>query len=328
MDIEKLKLIYFSTGSKSATAKELNLPRSTVRYQVKKLQLDKLLSVPTPPLDDETVEEIIARKKTLYSRLKDSQDFHKLVPVTVNSDRPIAVTLIGDPHIDDDGCDIVQLERDLEIIRNTEGMYAGHLGDLTNNWVGRLARLYANQTTTAKQAIMLMEWMLNAAPNLFVVGGNHDCWNQGMDLIGFVMRQHTNSVVNAHGVRLALNFSNGKQVRICARHDFKGHSQYNPNHGHRREQLWGGNKDHVYVSGHRHSDAASVIPQPDGTCSWSFLVSGYKVIDDYAHENGFHEARMAASVTIVIDPNAPCEAELVKPFWNVEAAAKYLNFIR
>ena len=206
-------------------------------------------------------------------------------------------------------------------------MYAGHLGDLTNNWVGRLARLYANQTTTATQAVKLMEWMQERCPNLIVVGGNHDCWNQGMDLISFVMRQQQ-AVVSAHGVRLALNFNNGRQVRIHARHDFKGNSQYNSTHGHRKEQLFSGNKDHIYCSGHRHHDAASVTPQSDGTCSWAFMVSGYKVIDDYAISHGFPEQRMAPTVTVVIDPNAKNEAELVKPFWLTEAAADYLTYLR
>lgn len=285
------------------------------------------LHIPQPPNGDETVEEILARKISLYQRKKSLKDFNQLINIAVKDNKPIAVCLIGDPHIDDDGCDIITLQNDLETIKNTDGMYAGHVGDLTNNWVGRLARLYANQTTTAGQSIKLMEWMLNQAENLFVIGGNHDCWNQGMDLISFVMRSHQ-SVVNAHGARLALNFPNGKQVRIHARHDFKGHSQYNPTHGHRRAQLWEGNKDHVYVSGHRHSDAASMIPQSDGTCSWSFMVSGYKVIDEYAEAGGFTEQRANPSVTIVINPNAPTEAELVKPFWHAQTAADYLTWLR
>lgn len=285
------------------------------------------LHIPQPPNGDETVEEILARKISLYQRKKSLKDFNQLINIAVKDNKPIAVCLIGDPHIDDDGCDIITLQNDLETIKNTDGMYAGHVGDLTNNWVGRLARLYANQTTTAGQSIKLMEWMLNQAENLFVIGGNHDCWNQGMDLISFVMRSHQ-SVVNAHGARLALNFPNGKQVRIHARHDFKGHSQYNPTHGHRRAQLWEGNKDHVYVSGHRHSDAASMIPQSDGTCSWSFMVSGYKVIDEYAEAGGFTEQRANPSVTIVINPNAPTEAELVKPFWDAQTAADYLKWLR
>jgi hypothetical protein len=280
-----------------------------------------------PPKGGETIDEILARKRNLFTRKKELHDFNNLIHVKVKDDKPIAVCMIGDPHIDDDGCDIFALERDLTTIANTKGMYAGHIGDLTNNWVGRLARLYANQTTTAEQAIQLMEWMLNLAPNLFVVNGNHDNWNQGADLISFVMRSVT-GINSNHGGRIALNFPNGRQIRTHARHDFKGHSMYNPTHAHRRAQLWEGNRDHIYISGHKHYDALSMIPQPDGTCSWSAIVSGYKVIDDYADEHGFTSMKANPSLTFVMNPHAKTEAELVKPFWDVEVAGDYLKYLR
>ena len=323
-------------GSNNKAAKALGMNRRAVDHAVNKLKKIAAenpaspmpdIVIAQPPPSDETVDEILHRKRNLYKRQKEHHEFNKLINVTVKDDKPIAICLIGDPHIDDDGCDIITLENDLKIIRETPGMYAGHIGDLTNNWVGRLARLYANQTTTAGQAIKLMEWMLNQAPNLFVIGGNHDCWNQGMDLISFVMRSHQ-AVVNPHGARIALNFPNGKQARIHARHHFKGHSSFNPTHGARRAQLWEGNKDHVYVQGHLHSDAASMIPQSDGTCSWSFMVSGYKVIDDYAIAGGFTEQRANPSVTIIVNPNATNQAEFIKPYWSAQAAADYLKFLR
>ena len=34
------------------------------------------------------------------------------------------------------------------------------VGDITNNWVGRLMKKYADQETTRKQAIKLIEWFL------------------------------------------------------------------------------------------------------------------------------------------------------------------------
>ena len=325
---------YINHGSANKAARALNMQRRGVDKMIKRLQEKmqnnvehKEITFTEAPHGDETIDEILARKRNLYKRKKAAHDFNKLIPVTVNDDKPIALCILGDPHIDDDGCDIDALERDLDVISSTPGMYAGHAGDLTNNWVGRLARLYANQTTTAGQAIKLMEWMLNRAPNLFVINGNHDNWNQGGDLISFVMRS-VGGINSTHGGRIALNFKNGKQVRIHARHSFKGTSVYNPTHGQRRAQLWEGNRDHVYVAGHFHTDACSMIPQSDGTCSWSFQVSGYKVIDDYALEGGFTEQRANPSVTLVINPKASNEAELIKPFWDSKLAAKYLTWLR
>jgi hypothetical protein len=311
-------------------AEELGVSRWTIdRHLTKAKGSDEaeILTFPSMPDGDISVEDILNHKRKIFKNKKQSNDFNKLINVTVRDDKPIGIVQIGDPHIDDDGCDIVQLEHDLEIIEKTKGMYAGHLGDLTNNWVGRLARLYANQSTTAKQAVMLMEWMLNRCPNLFVVNGNHDMWNQGSDIISFVMRSMP-GINQSHGARIGLNFPNGNVIKINARHDFKGHSQYNPTHGHRKEQLWGGENDHIYVSGHRHIDASSLIPHKDGSCSWSFMVSGYKVIDDYAVEHGFHEQRLAPSVTTIINPKAKVEAEIVKPFWDIDEASDYLTYLR
>lgn len=284
------------------------------------------IEVAPPPKSDVDIEDILAHKRKIYKRKKAHHDYNKLINIAVKDDKPIAVCHIGDPHVDDDGCDIEALERDLTIIRNTPGMYAGHLGDLTNNWVGRLARLYANQTTTASQAIKLVEWMLDQCPVLFLVNGNHDNW-QNTDVLDFIMRS-SGAVHDRNRVRIGLNFPNGKQVRIHARHSFKGTSIYNPTHGQRRAQLWEGDRDHVYIAGHFHSDGASMIPQSDGTCSWAFQVSGYKVIDEYAIEGGFTEQRANPSLTTIINPYAKNEAELIKPYWDAEAAADYLTFLR
>jgi hypothetical protein len=322
-------------GSQRKAGIALGINKSTVQSAIQALK-DKsekeipqqIITIPQAPPSDLTADELIAHKIKLYERKKAAKDFNELINIKVKGDKPIAVCLIGDPHIDDDGCDIVALKSDLEIIERTEGMFAGHVGDLTNNWVGRLARLYANQTTTAAQALTLMEWMLNKAPNLFVIGGNHDCWNNGMDLINFVMRSQS-GVVSAHGARIALNFDNGRQVRLNARHDFRGHSMYHPLQGHIKAQHFGGEqRDHVYLSGHKHIDGALMKVHPQGKISWAFIISGYKIIDEYADEGGFTEQRISPSVTIVINPKAENEAELIKPFWDAQAAADYLKYLR
>jgi hypothetical protein len=39
------------------------------------------------------------------------------------------------------------------------------VGDTTNNWTGRLARLYADQSTSAAQAWRIAEWLVNLEPS-------------------------------------------------------------------------------------------------------------------------------------------------------------------
>lgn len=280
--------------------------------------------VPEAPAQGETVEELIARKKTLMERALKVEEWSKLIPVEVKDRSPIGLLLVGDPHVDDDHCDIARLEDDLTTVGRHKGFFAGHIGDLTNNWVGRLARLYANQSTTFGDGIRLAEWMLNLCPNLFVVNGNHDVWNNGGDLLRWIVRA---GVHNDHGARLALRWPGGQEVRIHARHQFPGKSQFSELHGMRRELLWG-HRDHILACGHHHTSEAGIQPGPDGSVHWLFRVEGYKRIDGFAKEHHFPERRLAPSVALVIRPEVTVEAERIKPFWDTREAADYLRWAR
>jgi len=295
------------------------------RYNTVPRVIESEVIVDQPP-PDLSIEELLDHRERV-SQAKIAKDkWANLIQIKVKHHGPICVAMIGDPHIDDDGCDIKGLRRDMDIINRTEGMFAGHLGDLTNNWMGRLAIKWREQSTTHDDAKRLAEWLLKSAPNLFVIGGNHDLWDNGMDIISFICRQ-SKSVTQVHGARMALQFPTGREVRIHARHDFPGNSQFNPTRGERKETLWGF-RDHLLVSGHRHIDGASVVPSIEGICHWMLRVSGYKVVDDYSKQNRFIPMRMASSCAVIIDPYAKIEAELCKPFWDLEEAADFLTFKR
>lgn len=320
----------------SDTARQLGIARQTVQSRIRLAKSRGLVSstgltqdlhIDPAPDADEPIEELLARKKSRLTRERAAQQWANLIPVQVTEARPIAVCLVGDPHVDDDGCDIHQLEHDLSTVGKTPGMYAGHVGDLTNNWVGRLARLYAHQSTSFRDSLRLTEWMLGLCRNLFLVGGNHDTWSQGMDLVRFIARQTTTGPLQAHGARLALRWPDGGEIRIHCRHDFPGKSQFSDTHGMKRELLWG-HRDHILVAGHLHVDEARIEPSLDGEAHWMFRVSGYKVLDEYAAANHLRPKRLAPSVSVVLDPSQSVPAERVKPFWSVEAAADYLSFVR
>ena len=315
-------------GSMRAAAKALGVNYRTVHNHFaafsRRLEAHTEVQVAPAPTTDEPIEELIARKKAGMQRSMAHEEWAKLIPVTVNSSGPIGLFLVGDPHIDDDHCDIERLEADLTTVGKTKGMYAGHIGDLTNNWVGRLQALYAAQSTTFNDGLRLMEWMLDLCPNLFVVGGNHDFWARGMDLLRFVSRQ---GVLSPHGARMELTWPDGKKLRIHARHDFPGRSQYSDTHGMKRELLFG-HRDHVLVAGHTHVDEARAEPSIDGEAHWLFRISGYKVIDSYAKEHHFRPKRFRPGVLLILDPDSPVPADRVKPYWDIEYGADFLTFLR
>lgn len=173
-------------------------------------------------------------------------------------------------------------------------------------------------------------WCLTVPNGNFMVrrnGAAHfsgNCWNNGADLLRFIVSA---GVHQSHGARLQLTWPGGERIRIHARHDFPGKSQFSDTHGMKREVLWG-HRDHILVAGHTHVDEARCEPSLDGQVHWMFRVSGYKVIDEFAKEHNFRRKRLAPGVALIIDPRQRIPAERVKPFWDVEAAGAYLNWLR
>jgi len=246
--------------------------------------------------------------------------------VTVKLDGPIGILHVGDPHVDDDGTDIGALRRHTELVRQTRGLFAGNVGDTTNNWVGRLARLYADQSTGAKEAWALAEWLVGRCDWLYLVAGNHDAWSGAGDPLKWIARQQ-GALYHETNVRLGLNFPNGREVRINIRHDFAGHSMYNPAHGAMKAALMGV-KDHVLVNGHKHVSGYGVIKDGNsGLIAHCIQVASYKVHDRYARERGFRDQHISPCAVTIIDPDAS-EASLVQMFWEPEHASEYLTWLR
>jgi hypothetical protein len=271
------------------------------------------------------IDELLTHRKRQFTLKHDAHAARKLIPVKINVDGPIGIAHFGDPHVDDDGCDIIQLERDLKTVKNSPGMFAANLGDLHNNWIGRLAHLYAEQSTSAKQAWKLVEWMVKYVDWLYLVGGNHDCWSGTGDPVKWIMRTQS-GVYEAWGVRVALNFPNGKEVRINARHDFAGHSMWNPNHGPVKAVKMGW-RDHVLTCGHKHISYVAG-PEKDpatGLLSWALRCAGYKVIDQYATEKGLPDQNSFPTAVTIIDPQfSDDDPRLITIITDLQEAADYL----
>ena len=298
---------------------------STVERARRALRKNEFTNSQAPP-EDLDVPTLLRRKSESYQIYKSYRDHTKLIPIQVNIDGPIGICHFGDPHIDDDGCDIDQLINDVAIVHNTIGMFAGNVGDTVNNWVGRLAELYNKQSTTAKQGWALTEWLIKSLNWLYIVGGNHIMWSGHRDPLQWLIGQTGN--YGPSSVRMALNFSNGREVRVNVRHDFKGHSQWNQTHGSMKAAQMGW-RDHILANGHKHiSGQGFVIDPSSGLISHCLQVATYKIIDDYAEQLCLPNQNVSPNVTTIIDPDAKLERQLVTVFWDLEYAADYLNFLR
>lgn len=320
--------------SQRATAQELGIARSTVKRHIEKAELRGLLKAEKPfqiaelPSDLPSAEELLERRKKDFKRKATARGARKLIPVNVGIDGPYAVAHMGDPHVDDDGTDISKLERHIDVINATEGLFGANVGDLSNNWVGRLARLYGEQSMSAAESWVLVEWLVQSVDWLYLIAGNHDCWSGAGDPVKWMARI-TSAPYEPHGARLALKSPNGKVVRINARHDFKGHSQWNTAHGPAKAAQMGW-RDHVLTCGHLHTSGYQVLKDPaTGLISHAMRVAAYKTFDRYAEEKGLPDQNIFCAPVTIIDPQyADDDPRLVTFIPDLEEGAEYLTWKR
>lgn len=326
---EALEAYERCNNSKRAAANYLGIPRQTFDHRLREAQRRGVKTAGFEPvtLPDEVVstEELLARRKRQFLQKQQYEEAAKLIPINVTIDGPIGILHFGDPHVDDDGTDIIALERHVEIVKKTEGMFGANVGDTTNGWVGRLAHLYGQQSTSAKEAWQIAEWFLTQFRWLYIIAGNHDLWAGAGDPIKWIARQ-TSSLYQSSEVRAALNFPNGTSVRINARHDFSGSSIYNPAHGPMKALTWGV-RDHIATCGHKHVSGYGVMKDPDsGITMHAIQIGSYKIYDRYAKEKGFRDQMLGPCAVTIIDPYLPqTHPDLVKVYWDAEEGAKALE---
>ena len=328
-------------GHRVKAAKELGLNERSILARLARMRKKGIAVIPpsydTPvaqfevgeiPSDDVPIEELIEQRKRKFAYKRDHEEASKLIPIKIRIPGPIGILHFGDPHVDDDGTDIQALEDHTRLVNETEGMFAANVGDTTNNWAGRLARLYADQSTSAAQAWRLAEWFVSRCDWLYMIGGNHDLWSGAGDPLKWIAKQQ-NSLYKASEARLALRFPNGTEIRINARHDHAGSSIWNPAHGPMKAAMLG-TRDHIYVAGHKHESAYSVLKDPiQGIAMHAIKVASYKVYDRYARDKGFRDNALSPCCVTTINPALPANhPDLVKVWWEPDEGADYLTHLR
>jgi len=283
------------------------------------------------PDGEPSYEELKAMRQKVFERKAANVAAKRWRKICFRANEPTAIVVLGDPHVDDDGCNWPQLERDTQTIIDTPGMFAGSIGDNTNNWVGRLQRLYANQSTTESHAWRLCEGWLRELTDpgklIFLVRGNHDLWSGASDPHNWILR---GSGVVDQDWQAQMEFcwpGVERPFRVWAAHDFKGGSIYNPLHAHKRKHLWFGAQADAYVAGHRHQWALAEEEDDGGNRVIYARARGYKFIDEHSDVLGFSSQRYGASIVFVVQPDRQ-DINRVRPFPCVQEAAEYLTFLR
>ena len=274
------------------------------------------------------LDEIISKRKKEFQRRDDFEKSRNLISCRVRIGGPIGILHLGDPHVDDPGTSIDLLENHVRLVSDTEGLFGATVGDLANHWVGRLARLHAHQTTTEAETWKLVEWLVTSIDWLYIIGGNHDLWVGNGDPVQWMVRNQS-GVYEAHGARIGLVFPNKKQIRIHARHDWAGNSQWNSAHGPAKAAQMG-HTDHILISGHRHISGYQIVKQPtDGLITHAIRVASYKIHDNYAKQLGLKNQNLSPSVLTIVQPDREDnDAGLITVFHDIETGVDFLNFLR
>lgn len=216
-DNEVIEALTDCQGNKTAAAKKLGIARGTFRRRLKAAQTALStkekpdLQFPQFPNANPTAKEILEWQCKKYNKLSAAHSARHWYDVKVNIDGPIGVTFFGDPHIDDNGCNTPMLMHHCEIHRNTPGLYGVNCGDTTNNWVGRLGRLFAEQDASQETARILANWLLSGSGVTWLawILGNHDCVTADTELLtkrGWIMHDD----IQPDDMALGINTENGR----------------------------------------------------------------------------------------------------------------------
>lgn len=323
-------------GSAYAAARALGIPANTFKSRLYKAR-QQGVEVAAPAIempsfvtygdDQEPIDEILARKARHFERKARAHAARDWFKIKVNETKPYGVLAFGDPHLDDDGANIPLLQRHLKVAA-MDGIYGVNIGDTSNNWVGRLERLYANQETSRNTGRRLVEWfMWDSGVNwLCWVMGNHDTWNEGADFHKRLAERHI--PVIDWKAQFALTHPSKTECRIDASHGRKGTSMWNNLHATLKAAKLGEMAD-VYFTGHTHNYGCEDLEIAERKHStWLVQLRGYKFFDNFSLVNGFAEHQRGSAVLTIVDPSKDARRVVPLCFEDVEEGAEYLTWKR
>lgn len=330
---ETLNILSQSGGNISQTARVLGLHRKTVTERLKRAEklenlkpnVSRNFDVAEIPLSEAPIEEIIERASRDFERRHAAKTAKEWRNIKINIDGPYGLAWVGDPHLDDNGCNWPLLRNHIAIINQTEGMYAVGMGDYLNNWTGRLARLYGSQDASQHTGWRMLDWFLHSVDWVALIKGNHDMWSGANDPLDWMFRGK--GVMEEWQAKIAFVAPNGHETKVHMAHSFKGHSMYNPVHGPMRAQKFSG-LAHIYVQGHHHEWAAYHSEDAERKIPfWAVKARGYKYIDSYADLHGFGSQKDGATVLSIIDPSRE-GAAAIQCYPDLEHGAHVLTLMR
>jgi hypothetical protein len=275
-------------------------------------------------------EEIVAARKAEFERVKGSGPKANGSIIHLQDDGPFMLVALGDPHLDSPGTDLELWERWIKVLDRRKHITAILMGDLLDNWVKPLAHLYSMSEVPAPEGWILLEHYLEQiGPDTDIcVQGNHDLWSGHSDVLSMLLGRY-GILQRPNSIRVHYRTRNGREVTVHCRHSWPGRSMWSEAHALKKAARMGV-RDNILLGGHTHVSGEGIEKDPmTGKFSFVFQIAAFKIEDEYADTLGFLDRHTSPAVALVVDPRrADTDPEMVKHFFDPDAASDYLAFLR
>lgn len=321
-----------SHGSIKAASEALGINRASLQNRIDKAAEAGLTKPRTHanPSRWRPGDEIIAARKAEFQRVKASGPRANGNVIHLPDEGPFMLVPLGDPHLDSPGTDLALWERWTGILDRGKHRTGILMGDLLDNWVKPLAHLYSTSEIAAPEGWILLEHYLEkVGPDIDIcVQGNHDLWSGHSDVAGMLLERH-GILQRPNSIRVHYRTGSGREITVNARRSWPGRSQWSEVHALKKAARLGV-RDTILLGGHTHVSGEGLEKDPmTGKISFVYQLAAFKTEDDYADTLGFLDRHTSPAVALVVDPRrADNDPELVKHFFDPQAGADYLAFLR
>jgi hypothetical protein len=212
------------------------------------------------------------------------------IDIKVDTNEPITIALIGDPHIGGFEVDYELLAHDIAFISQHKGGLVIFGGDVIDGFFFNPAQ--DEQIASFNQQRMFNNSMIKEVQDkiLYFEMGDHDMWSGKMGMTIFdEIRDATGIPVVRGSTKVNLQLPE-VNYKIVSAHQLPGHSMYNDTHPQNRASKFGTQGGDIYIGWHTHKKAISkqVVDTFDGELEQLYVSNGpYKYSDAYARKKGW-----------------------------------------
>lgn len=276
-----------------------------------------------PTIED--IDEYYEQLKKTNSAIMRLESKQTKTTIHIDDDKPIGIAFWGDWHLGAKGIDYEQFDKDVELIKNTDGLYVIGMGDYKDNGSALVHPSSTQETiaqTDLQDKIVQRIFERTAERHIVTIRGCHDDWDKRNSNKDFIQSlcDITNAVNLWHGGIINLTAGNTEH-RIGARHKYKGESSLNTTN---TQRTFVNEFGHCSIVGAAHKHFAELQHTVRMGEETIYLRSGgYKRYDEHGQKLAGYEAGLGVPVVIL----TPDRKDMI-PVKRLESAAELLYKLR